>query len=117
MKKIMFIIVFLGGSIVSFSQEKSVQSLKAKEVKKNAPEEINSSQTIHTSVSIGEKKEEPKKDILYWKNYILAIESKIESVKANINEKTKAENSGWFIEMEENIDKAKIEIQKLETNK
>lgn len=117
MKKIMFIIVFLGGSIVSFSQEKSVQSLKAKEVKKNTPEEIKSSQTIHTSVSIGEKKEEPKKDILYWQNYILAIESKIESVNSDPNEKKKAEKNGWFLEMQTNIDKAKEEIIKLETNK
>jgi len=117
MKKMMFVIAYLGASIVSFSQEKSVQSLKIKEVNKSTPEELNSSQTIHASVSVGEKKEDPKKDILYWENYILAIESKIESVNADPNEKKKAEKNGWFIEMQTNIDKAKEEIIKLETNK
>lgn len=114
MRKAIFITICILFVNTSFSQTKTPQKIKSTEVKKEEQvTTVSSDNNVYTHVSVGQKKEEPVRDIAYWNNYINSVESKVATVKADPVENEKALKSGWYEDMQKNIDHARAEIQKL----
>lgn len=114
MRKAIFITISVLFAYTGVSQTNTPQKVKSAEIKKEEPvTTVSSKNNIYVQVSAGKKKEEPVRDISYWNNYINSIETKVATVKADPSQDEEAKNSGWYTEMQKNIDHARSEIERL----
>lgn len=114
MRKAIVITISILFAYTGVSQTNTPQKVKSAEIKKEEPvTTVSSKNKVYAHVSVGQKKKEPVKDISYWNNYINSIETKVETVKADPSQDEEAKKSGWYTEMQNNIDHARAEIEKL----
>lgn len=118
MKYLLILLVFI--SLNSLGQDKTQTIQKSKSVtaeKKVGESKVVSAENKPVYVSSKTELAKEEKTVKYYDNYIAAIKTKMELVKADEVENKKAIKNGWFDEMNQNIKTAELERTKLQNKR
>lgn len=86
-------------------EKKAVHAVKSVSIEKEV--EVKEMKKENKAIYVSSDPVKKELDVAYYDNYILALESKMEYVKADKSQNKKAIESGWFDEMNKNIETAK----------
>ena len=111
MKYIAIVLLAFVAMNVTAQEKKPVQEIKSASIEKEV--EVKEMKKENKAIYISSGPVKKELDVAYYDSYILALEGKMDIVKADELQNKKAIENGWFDEMNKNIETAKLKRNQL----